>query len=57
MFSDISLLARLAAPVTLVSCGSHRVKRVVASASPAETMGLSLRVIDDDAFGNLGRVK
>ena len=36
MFADMSLLAGLAAPVTLVSWRSHHVKRVVASASAAE---------------------
>ena len=41
MFADMSLLAGLAAPVTLISWRSHRVKRVVASVSAAEAMGLS----------------
>ena len=41
MFADMPFLAGLAAPVTLVSWRSHRVKRVVASASAAEAMGLS----------------
>ena len=41
MFADMALLAGLAAPVTLVSWRSHRVKRVVASASEAEAVGLS----------------
>ena len=41
MFSDMSLLAGLAAPVTPVSWRSHPVKRVVASASAAEATGLS----------------
>ena len=41
MFADMSLLAGLAALVTPVSWRSHRVKRVVASASAAEAMGLS----------------
>ena len=41
MFADMALLTGLAAPVTLVSWRSHRVKRVVASASAAEAMGLS----------------
>ena len=41
MFADVALLAGLAAPVTLISWRSHRVKRVVASASAAEAMGLS----------------
>ena len=38
MFADVSLLAGLAASVTLASWKSHRVKRVVASASAAEAM-------------------
>ena len=38
MTADQALLEGTAAPVTLVS---HRVKRVVASASAAEAMGLS----------------
>ena len=41
MFADMALLAGLVAPVTLVSRRSHRVKRVVASASAVEAMGLS----------------
>ena len=41
MFADMALLAGLAAAVTLVSWRSHRVKRVVASASAAEVVGLS----------------
>ena len=41
MFADRALLEGMAAPVTLVSWRSHRVKRVVASASAAEAMGLS----------------
>ena len=48
MFADLSLLAGLAAPVTLVSWRSHRVKRVVASASAAEAMGLSEAIAQDD---------
>ena len=39
MFADRALLEGLAAPVTVVSWRSHRVNRVVASASVAETMG------------------
>ena len=38
MSADMSLLAGRAGPVTLVSWRSHRVKRVVASASAAEAM-------------------
>ena len=41
MFADMPLLVGLAAPVTPVSWRSHRVKRVVASASASEAMGLS----------------
>ena len=41
MFADKALLEGKAAPVTLVSWRSHRVKCVVASASAAEPMGLS----------------
>ena len=48
MFADMSLLAGLAAPVTLVSWRSHRVKRVVASASAAEAMGLSEAIAHGD---------
>ena len=48
MFADMSLLAGLAAPVTLVSWRSHRVKRVVASASAAEAMGLSEAIAQGD---------
>ena len=40
--------ARLAAPVTLVSWRSHRVKRVVASASAPEAMGLSEVIAQGD---------
>ena len=39
--ADKALLEGLAAPVTLVSWRSRRVKRVVACASAAEAMGLS----------------
>ena len=39
MIADRALLEGLAGPVTLVSWRSHRVKRVVASASAAEAMG------------------
>ena len=48
MFADMSLLAGLAAPVSLVSWRSHRVKRVVASASAAEAMGLSEAIAQGD---------
>ena len=48
MFVDMSLLAGLAAPVTRVSWISHRVKRVVASASAAEAMGLSEAIAQGD---------
>ena len=48
MFADMSLLAGLAAPVTPVSWRSHRVKRVVASASAAEAIGLSEAVAQGD---------
>ena len=44
MFADRTLLEGMAAPVTLVSWRSHRVKRVVTSASAAEATGLSRRV-------------
>ena len=40
MVADRALLEGMAAPVTLVSWRSHRVQRVVASASAAEAMGL-----------------
>ena len=48
MFADMSLLAGLGAPVTLVSWRSHRVKRVAASASAAEAMGLSEAIAQCD---------
>ena len=48
MFADMSLLAGLAASVTPVSWRSHRVKRVVASASIAEAMGLSEAIAQGD---------
>ena len=48
MFADVALLAGLAAPVTLISWRSHRVKRVVASASAAEAMGLSEAIAQGD---------
>ena len=48
MIADRALLERWAAPVTLVSWRSRRVKRVVASASAAEVMGLSEAIAHDD---------
>ena len=48
MFADMSFLAGRAAPVTLVYWRSHRVKRVVASASAAEAMGLSEAIAQGD---------
>ena len=48
MFADMALLAGLAAPVTLVSWRSHRVKRVAARASAAEAMGLSEAIAQGD---------
>ena len=48
MIADKALLEGLAAPVTLVSWRSHRVKRVVASASAAEAMGLSEAIAQGD---------
>ena len=48
MIADRALLEGLAAPVTLVSWRSHRVKRVVASASAAEAMGLSEAISQGD---------
>ena len=48
MFADMALLAGLAAPVTLVSWTSHRVKRVVASGSAAEATGLSEAIAHGD---------
>ena len=47
-FVDRALLEGMAAPVTLVSWRSHRDKRVVASASPAEAMGLSEAIAQGD---------
>ena len=44
----MALLARFAAPVTLVPWRSHRVKRVVASASAAEAMSLSEAIAQGD---------
>ena len=48
MFASMALLAGLAAPVTLVFWRSHRVKRVVTSASAAEAMGLSEAIAQGD---------
>ena len=48
MFADRVLLEGTAAPVTLVSWRSHRVKRVVASASAAEVMGLCETIAQGD---------
>ena len=48
MFADMSLLAGRAAPVTPVSWRFHRVRRVVASASAAEAMGLSEAIAQGD---------
>ena len=48
MFADRALLEGMAALVTLVSWRSHRVERVVASASAAEAMGLSEAVAQGD---------
>ena len=41
MLDGTALLEGMAAPVTLVSWRSHRVKRVLTSVSAAEAMGLS----------------
>ena len=48
MIADQALLEGMAAPVTLVSWRSHRVKCVVASASAAEAMGLSAAIAQGD---------
>ena len=48
VFADRALLEGMAAPVTLVSWRSHRVKRVVTSASAAEAMGLSEAIAQGD---------
>ena len=48
MFAGMPLLAGLAPPVTPVSWRSHRVKRVVASASASEAMGLSEAIAQGD---------
>ena len=47
-FADRTLLEGMAAPVTLVSWRSHRVKRVVTSASAAEAMDLSEAIAQGD---------
>ena len=48
MCADSALLEGMAAPVTLVSCMPHHVKRVVTSASAAEAMGLSEAIAQGD---------
>ena len=48
MFADRALLEGMAAPATLVCWRSHSVKRVVASASAAEAMGLSEAIAQGD---------
>ena len=48
MFADRAVMERMAAPVTLVSWRSHRVKRIVTSASAAEAMGLSEAIAEGD---------
>ena len=48
MIADQALLGGMAAPATLVSWRSHRVKRVVASASAAEAMVLSKAIAQGD---------
>ena len=48
MFADKALLEGMAAPVTLVSWRSQRVKRFVTSASAAEAMGLSEAIAQGD---------
>ena len=48
MIADRALLEGLAAPVTLPSWRSHRVKRVVATASVADAMGLSEAIAQGD---------
>ena len=52
---DKALLEGKAAPVTLVSCGYHRVGRVVASASAAGAMCLSEAVAQSDWMRALWR--
>ena len=53
MIADLALLAGMAAPVTLVSWRSHRVKRVVASASAAEAMGLPEAIAQGDGWSGV----
>ena len=48
MIAGRALLEGLAAPVTLVSWRSHRVKRVLASVSAAEAVGLSEAIAQGD---------
>ena len=48
MTADQALLEGMAVPVTLVSWRSHRVKRVVASTSATEAMGLSEAIAQGD---------
>ena len=48
MFADRALLGGMAVPVTPVSWRSHSVKRVVASGSAAEAMGLSEGIAQGD---------
>ena len=48
MIADQALLEGMAAPVTLVSWRSHRVKRVVASVSAADAMALSEAIAQGD---------
>ena len=48
MIADQAFFEGMAAPVTLVSWRSHRVKRVVASASAAEAMDLTEAIAQGD---------
>ena len=48
MIDDQALLEGMAAPATLVSRRSHRVKRVVASVSTADAMALSEAIAQGD---------
>ena len=48
MIANGASMGGLAAPVTLVSWTSHSAKRVVASASAAEAMGLSEAIAQSD---------
>ena len=48
MFAHRTLLEGMAAPATLVSWRSHRVKRVVTGASAADAMGLSEAIAQGD---------